>query len=93
MQDFAKTYREFSDDAIASMHGEIDTLTEDARLALLSEIEKRGIDEKNSPSYALSRSSTRQALIENGKNIEAQRLLEFSKGSQYDSLLESGEHS
>ena len=47
MEDFAQTYRGFSDDDLAALHGEIDTLTTDARLALLSEIQRRSLSERN----------------------------------------------
>lgn len=46
MQDIAETYRNASDDDLAALHGEIDSLTDDARLALLSEIQGRGLNDK-----------------------------------------------
>jgi hypothetical protein len=42
-QDFAETFRRSSDDEIASLHSQRDTLTEAARNALTAEIELRGI--------------------------------------------------
>ena len=45
MQDFAQTYRAASDDEIARLHGQVDSLTNDARLALLSEIQRRGLSD------------------------------------------------
>ena len=41
--DFAANYRELSDDDIADLYAESDTLTESARLALTSEIQRRGL--------------------------------------------------
>ena len=42
-QDLSQTYRNLSDREIASLHAEIDSLTNDARAALVSEIQRRGI--------------------------------------------------
>jgi hypothetical protein len=41
--DFAATYRELSDDDIADLYAESDTLTESARIALSTEIQRRGL--------------------------------------------------
>ena len=41
--DFAATYRQLSDDDIADLYAESDTLTQSARLALTSEIQRRGL--------------------------------------------------
>jgi hypothetical protein len=46
MEDFAQTYCGYSDDDLASLHGNIDTLTDEARLALLSEVQRRGLGDK-----------------------------------------------
>lgn len=43
MKEFAETYREYSDDQIALLSGQIDSLTEAARCALLSEIGMRSL--------------------------------------------------
>jgi hypothetical protein len=43
-QELSEAYRTFSDAEIASLHAQVDSLTEDARVALTSEIERRGID-------------------------------------------------
>jgi hypothetical protein len=45
MQDFAETYRAASDDEIARLHGQIDSLTEQARDCLRLEIARRGLSE------------------------------------------------
>ena len=42
-QDVSETYRSFSDQQIASLYAEIDSLTEVARPALLAEIERRSL--------------------------------------------------
>lgn len=65
MQDFAETYREYSDDDLASLYGERDSLTEDARLALLSEVKRRGLSEE-------SLSELRTEQIEYTKHIDEQ---------------------
>lgn len=46
MEDFAQTYHGYSDDDLASLHGQIDSLTGEARLALLSELQRRSLGEK-----------------------------------------------
>ncbi len=46
MQDFARTYREYSDDHLATLQAQIGSLTDDARLALLAEIQRRGLSDK-----------------------------------------------
>ena len=46
MQDFAETYRAYSDDEISRLHREAASLTEEARYALLCEIQRRGLQEK-----------------------------------------------
>lgn len=46
-EDFARTYGGYSDDDLASLHGEIDSLTADARLALLAEVKRRRLNEGN----------------------------------------------
>jgi hypothetical protein len=43
MQELTETYRGYSDDQITLMSGQIDSLTEAARSALLSEIRMRGL--------------------------------------------------
>jgi hypothetical protein len=43
-QELSQSYRTFSDDEIVSLQAQIDSLTGDARLALASEIERRGMD-------------------------------------------------
>ena len=42
-QDFAETYRNISDDEIATLHAEVGSLTDEARAALQAEIQRRGI--------------------------------------------------
>jgi hypothetical protein len=42
-QELLQTYRDFSDDEIASLHAQIDSLTNDARAALALEIQRRGM--------------------------------------------------
>ena len=44
-QDLSETYRNLSDTEIASLHAQIDTLTKDARAALTSEIQRRGMSD------------------------------------------------
>lgn len=46
MQNLTETYRSYSDDEIARLHGELDSLTEEARYALLAEIGRRGLKEQ-----------------------------------------------
>jgi hypothetical protein len=42
-QDFAATYRDLSDDDIAALFAEIDTLTDTAKAALALEVQRRGL--------------------------------------------------
>ena len=42
-QDFAQTYRTLSQQQVADLYSEIDTLTADARAALTAEVQKRGL--------------------------------------------------
>lgn len=42
-QDFAETYRNLSDDELASLHAQMSSLTHEARSALQEQIQKRGI--------------------------------------------------
>jgi hypothetical protein len=44
-QELSQTYRNFSDTDIASLHAQIDTLTDDARSVLASEIQRRGMSD------------------------------------------------
>jgi hypothetical protein len=45
MEDFAQTYRGYSIDDLAALHGQVDSLTDEARWALLSEVQRRGLSE------------------------------------------------
>jgi hypothetical protein len=45
-QDFAETYCRFSDDEIATLHAQIGSLTDDARVALETEIRRRGLKQE-----------------------------------------------
>lgn len=47
MQDFTQTYRAASDDELARLHGQIDSLTEQARDSLWLEIARRGLSEND----------------------------------------------
>jgi hypothetical protein len=47
MEDYAKTYRSFSDDEIAALDVEVETLTDDARAALEAEIRTRELSEED----------------------------------------------
>lgn len=42
-QDFAETYRNLSDEELASLHAQMGSLTHEARSALHEQIQKRGI--------------------------------------------------
>jgi hypothetical protein len=46
MEDIAETYRKYSNEDLAALHGEMDSLTEEARRTLLSEIQGRGLNDK-----------------------------------------------
>lgn len=43
MEELAETYRGHSDEQIALLYGQLDSLTETARCALLSEVQTRGL--------------------------------------------------
>ena len=47
MQDFAETYRAASDDELARLHGQIDSLTEQEGDSLRLEIARRGFSEND----------------------------------------------
>lgn len=47
LRNFAETYSNFSDDEILNLAVELNTLTEDARLALLAELARRNLTETN----------------------------------------------
>jgi hypothetical protein len=44
-QDFGETYRSLSEEEIAAIYAEIGSLTEEARNALVAEIQSRGLDQ------------------------------------------------
>jgi hypothetical protein len=46
MQDFAQAYRGYSDDELASLYRQLDSLTDIARSALLAEIEARNLSQQ-----------------------------------------------
>ena len=43
MQEFARTYRGYSDEEIIRLHGDAASLTHEARSALFSELQRRGL--------------------------------------------------
>jgi hypothetical protein len=46
VDDFASTYREYSADELAALQAQVGSLTDDASVALLSEIQQRGLSDE-----------------------------------------------
>ncbi|MGC2638309.1 MAG: hypothetical protein WA294_14090 [Acidobacteriaceae bacterium] len=66
MHDFTETYRGYSADQLALLSGQIDSLTEAARCALLAEIRVRGLS-------AEKLSELRTGLAEHAASVDKER--------------------